>query len=86
MLKNIYIIMAKNKNRDSFLEPTILKVLNESPVPLKILPINFKVNESAKRIVSLNSVKNQLKLLVQEKKVIRKDKSGSSYYWTRRIS
>ena len=49
--------MAKNRNRDNFLEPTIIKVLEESPTPLKLLPINFKVNEKVKRIVSLNAVK-----------------------------
>jgi len=78
--------MAKNKNRDSFLEPTIMEVLNESPMPLKLLPINFKVNEKTKRIVSLNAVKNQLKVLVDRKKVMKKDVSDSSYYWTKRIS
>lgn len=78
--------MAKNRNRDNFLEPTIIKVLEESPTPLKLLPINFKVNEKAKRIVSLNAVKNQLKVLVQEKKIHFKNKSDSPYYWTKRIS
>lgn len=77
--------MAKSKNRDSSLGPAILEVLNESPVPLKILPINFKVNEKIKRIVSLNSIKSQLKVLVEEKKVLQKTKGGSVYYWTRRI-
>jgi len=77
--------MAKTKNRDFSLAPTIIEVLNESPVPLKALSINFKVNEKVKRIVSLNSIKNQLKILVEERKVIQKSKSDSVYYWTRRI-
>jgi repressor of nif and glnA expression len=77
--------MAKTKNRDLSLAPTIIEVLNESPVPLKALSINFKVNEKVKRIVSLNSIKNQLKILVEERKVIQKSKSDSVYYWTRRI-
>ncbi|MDI6798759.1 MAG: hypothetical protein QMD12_02065 [Candidatus Aenigmarchaeota archaeon] len=78
--------MAKSRNRDDFLEPTIIEVLDESPIPLKILPINFKVNEKTKRIVSLNAVKNQLKLLVEKKKVMKKDLPDASYYWTKRIS
>ena len=78
--------MAKNRNRDSSLEPTIIEILNESPTPLKVLPINFKINEKTKRIVSLNAVKNELKALVDRKKVIKKDVLDSSYYWTKRIS
>jgi hypothetical protein len=84
-MENHIICMAKSKNRDTSLGPAIIEVLNESPVPLKILPINFKVNEKVKRIVSLNSVKNQLKVLVEEKKVIQKNKADSVYYWTKRI-
>jgi hypothetical protein len=78
--------MAKNRNRDSSLEPTIMEILNESSMPLKVLPINFKVNERTKRIVSLNAVKNQLKVLVDRKKVWKKDVLDSSYYWTKRNS
>lgn len=83
--KTIILFMAKSKNRDSSLGPAIIQVLNESPVPLKVLPINFKVNEKVKRVVSLNAIKNQLKILVEEKKIIQKNKADSIYYWTKRI-
>jgi len=77
--------MARTKSRDDFLGPVILKVLEESPVPLKPLSINFKVNEKTKRIVSLNTIKNHLKQLLEEKKIVKKEVSDSSYYWTKRI-
>lgn len=77
--------MARAKFRDDFLDPIILKVLEESPVPLNPLSINFKVNEKTKKIVSLNTIKNHLKQLSEEKKIMKKVVSNSSYYWTKRI-
>jgi len=78
-----------NRGRSSYenLEPIIIDVLNESPIPLKILSINFKINEKSKKIISLNAVRNQLDILVKRKKVLKKtDKFDNDYYWIEKSS
>lgn len=77
--------MSRGRNVSPELEPLILDVLSESPVPLKILSINFIINEKTKRIISLNTLKAQIEDLVKRKKIIKKvDKDNNEYYWIRK--
>ena len=76
--------MVKNRSRNNSISLAILEVLSESPTPLKALPINFKVNEKIKGIVSLNSIKTELKNLAREKKIIIETKANSTYYWVKK--
>lgn len=56
----------------NLVEPTILKVLKISGIPMSTLAINYRVNESAGRTVNLNVIKNNLKFLVKNKKISEK--------------
>lgn len=77
--------MSRGRSINSDLEPLILDVLNKSPTPLKILTINFMINEKIKKIVSLNTLKTQIEELVKQKKVLKKiDKENNEYYWIRK--
>ncbi len=77
--------MSRGRNVNSDLEPLILDVLSKSSIPLKILSINFMINEKAKRIISLNTLKAQIEDLVKQKKVIKKiDKDNNEYYWIKK--
>jgi len=57
-----------------FLEPMIMNILEESPMPLQALTINFKINEESGRIIDLNTIKNHLDKLVEKRKVLKKVK------------
>lgn len=77
-----------------FLDPMITRVLRESPVPLQVLAICFKVNEISRRVIPLNAVKYRLKTLIEQNKiyaqssiVTKGDKEKTAvFYWTRPIS
>jgi len=66
----------------SFLDSIIIHVLKESPVPMQVLGISFKVNEETGKIISLNVVKNHLNNLVGKKRILMKMKKsdGSAHY------
>lgn len=77
--------MGRGRNVNSDLEPLILEILTKSPIPLKILSINFMINEKAKRIISLNTLKSQIEELVKQKKIIKKlDRDNNEYYWIKK--
>ena len=62
------------------LEPEILKILEESEVPMSTLGVNFRVNAKFDKIVELNAVKRQLESLVKSKKLVRLDKDDMIFY------
>ncbi len=67
------------------LEPLILDILSKSSEPLKILTINFILNEKTKKIVSLNTLKAQMEELVRKKKVLKKiDRDNNEFYWVKK--
>jgi|GEM_PF-2872409 len=67
------------------LEPLILDILSKSSEPLKILTINFILNEKTKKIVSLNTLKAQMEELVRKKKVLKKiDRNNNEFYWVKK--
>ncbi|RLI90615.1 MAG: hypothetical protein DRP00_02635 [Candidatus Aenigmatarchaeota archaeon] len=77
--------MSRGRSVYPDLEPLILDVLNESPVPLKILSINFIINEKTKKIISLNTLKAHIEDLVRRKKIVKKiDKDNNEYYWIKK--
>ena len=72
---------GRNVNH-TFLDSIIIHVLKESPVPMQVLGISFKVNEETGKIINLNVVKNHLNILVDKKKVLTKvDKSNGSIHY-----
>ena len=65
-----------------FVEPMILNVLKVSEIPMSILSINYRVNESVGRTINLNVIKNRLLFLVGKNKISEKmdRKNGILYY------
>ncbi len=63
-----------------YLEPEILKILNESDVPMSALGVNFRVNNNLDKIVDLNTIKRHLENLVKGKKLLKKDKDDTIFY------
>jgi len=73
----------RGRNPDyNFVEPMILKILKKSEISMSVLAINYHVNESIGRAVSLNDIKKNLTFLVNRKKISEKTnkKTGVVYY------
>jgi Fe2+ or Zn2+ uptake regulation protein len=65
-----------------FVEPMILKILKESRVSMSALAINYRVNEAAGRTINLNVIRNNLILLVKNKKISESlDKENDVIYY-----
>jgi len=65
----------------NFVEPMILKVLENSRISLSTLAINYHVNAAAGKAVNLNVIKKNLLYLVAHKKVTEKlDMNGIAFY------
>lgn len=65
-----------------FIEPMILKVLKVSEIPMSTLSVNYRVNESARRTINLNVIKNNLTFLVKKRKISEKlDKANGVVYY-----
>lgn len=66
----------------TFLDSIILHILEESPVPMQVLGISFKVNEKSGKIINLSVIKTHLNALVEKKKVLKKVRKsdGTSHY------
>lgn len=65
----------------NFVEPTILKILQNSRISLSTLAISYHVNETIGRTINLNVIKKNLMFLVSHKKVSEKlEANGVTYY------
>jgi len=65
----------------NFVEPTILRILQNSRVSLSTLAISYHVNETIGRTINLNVIKKNLMFLVNHKKISEKlDPNGVTYY------
>jgi len=64
-----------------FIEPMIINILKESGIPIRLLCINFKINEMSGKIINLNVVKSHLKNLVEKEKIVKNiDKDKIEFY------
>ena len=65
-----------------FVEPSILKILKVSEIPMTTLSINYRVNEKFGKGIGLNVIKSNLRFLVNHKKISEKiDKSNGIIYY-----
>ena len=65
----------------NFVEPTILKILQNSRVSLSTLAISYHVNATIGRTINLNVIKKNLVFLVGHKKISEKmEMNGVTYY------
>lgn len=72
---------GRNVN-NTFLDSIIIQVVKESPVPIQVLGISFKVNEETGKIINLNAIKSHLNNLVDKKKVlIRMEKGDGTVHY-----
>jgi len=65
-----------------FVEQAILKILKESAVPMSTLGINYRINETAGKVINLNVIRNNLLFLVKSKKISDRldSENGVTYY------
>jgi hypothetical protein len=73
----------RGRNPDyNFVEPMIINILKKSKISMPLLAINYHVNESIGKAVSLNDIKKNLTFLVNRKKISEKTnkKTGIVHY------
>ena len=63
-----------------YLGSEILKILDESSMPMSALGINFAINNKLDKIVELNTVKNHLTTLVKSRKLTTKIRDKVTFY------
>jgi hypothetical protein len=74
-------MMVRHVTGYNFVEPTILKILQDSVISLSTLAINYHVNAAVGKNVNLNVIKKNLLFLVAHKKITGKlEQNGVTYY------
>jgi hypothetical protein len=76
------IFMRGRASGHDFVDPIMLKILQESKVPLSVLGMNYMVNQTVGKTINLGIVKTHLTMLVKDKKISEsfdKDK-GITFY------
>jgi len=73
--------MAGRLSGYNFVEPTIMKILQNSKISLSTLAVSYHVNATIGRTINLNVVKKNLTFLVTHKKISEKlETNGVTYY------
>lgn len=73
--------MAGRLSGYNFVEPTILKILQDSSIALSTLAISYHVNATIGRTINLNVIKKNLTFLVAHRKISEKlEANGVTYY------